>query len=333
MMTRYVAYLRVSSQRQGESGLGLDAQREQVERYVQSRGGRVTREFIEVESGKKSDRPQLALAMRYCQQTGCVLIVAKLDRLARDTKILLSLVDSTVRVAFCDLPDVATSDPTVGRLLLTVMAAVAEFEGRRISDRTKAALAARRRRGGALGAENQRCRNLNQAARAKGAQASAQKHRARTAEFYRDIAPWIYRQYDYRGRTYLQIAQALNRAGKPTQSGKPWAVSLVRSVLVRYKASRIESLHHDLATNRQAQTHSHQAAATPAAASAEHGPTEGHRMGLSALRAEGEGTSPGEAARARVGAGPAGMGSCRQGPHADIHGNDGSEDADDANAT
>lgn len=143
-----VAYYRVSTAKQGRSGLGLDAQRGAVERFM---GGKPTMEFVEVESGKKSDaeRPQLAAALTACKKARATLVVAKLDRLARDTRLLLTLVDSGVRVRFVDFPDIP--EGAAGRFMLTMLAAVAEFERRLISERTATALAVAKQRGAVLG--------------------------------------------------------------------------------------------------------------------------------------------------------------------------------------
>src|SRR5262245_21085937 len=142
---KFVAYLRVSTDRQGKSGLGLEAQREAVQRFIQARGGViVAREYVEVESGKRNDRPKLAQALKQCRLTGATLVVAKLDRLSRNAAFLLTLRDSGVDFVAADLPEANTM--TVG-----VMAIVAQHEREAISARTKAALAAARARGIKLG--------------------------------------------------------------------------------------------------------------------------------------------------------------------------------------
>jgi len=141
MTASFVAYIRVSTERQGRSGLGLDAQREAVARYIAQAGGQMVEEFQEVESGKRCDRPQLAAALAACRARRATLIIAKLDRLARNARFLLSVVEGTgdAGVVFCDLPTLP-ADP-VGKFMLTQMAEVAELEAGLISQRTKAALA------------------------------------------------------------------------------------------------------------------------------------------------------------------------------------------------
>ena len=141
---RYVVYLRVSTQRQGASGLGLEAQRAAVAAFVAQRGGQVLAERVEVESGKRADRPQLAEALAEAKRAGAVLLIAKLDRLARNVAFIAGLLEAGVEVQACDMPE-------ANRFLLHVMAAVAEHEAAAISARTKAALAAAKARGVKLG--------------------------------------------------------------------------------------------------------------------------------------------------------------------------------------
>ncbi len=148
---RFVSYLRVSTDGQGRSGLGLEAQRQAVAAHVAQAGGEVVAEFREVESGKRADRPQLAAALASCRTRRAVLIIAKLDRLARNARFLLSVVEGSgeAGVVFCDLPTVPAGP--VGKFLVTQMAAVAELEAGLISQRTRAALAVVKARGVRLG--------------------------------------------------------------------------------------------------------------------------------------------------------------------------------------
>jgi len=141
---RFVSYLRVSTARQGRSGLGLEAQRSAVKTYLD--GGRWTlvREFVEVESGKRDDRPQLAKALHLCKVSGATLVIAKLDRLSRNAAFLLSLRDAGVKFVAADMPE--ANSTVVG-----IMAVLAQDERERISARIKAALAEAKRRGTKLG--------------------------------------------------------------------------------------------------------------------------------------------------------------------------------------
>ena len=150
---RYAAYYRVSTGRQGVSGLGLGAQRRKVQDFLDGGRWQLTASFTEVESGRRGDRPELAKALAYCKRhKGTKLIVATLSRLTRDTRFLLTLLDGNVEVVFADLPQVPPG--AMGRFFLTQMVAVAELEAGLVSERTKAALAAAKRRGTKLGNPN-----------------------------------------------------------------------------------------------------------------------------------------------------------------------------------
>ena len=145
---KFVSYLRVSTDRQGKSGLGLEAQRSAVESYLDGGRWKIIKEFVEVESGRRSDRPKLAEALAMCRAHRAAVVVAKVDRLARSQSFLSRILEAGVEVRFCDLPQI--EGPT-GRFLLQSMMAVAELEAGMISARTKAALAASKARGKKLG--------------------------------------------------------------------------------------------------------------------------------------------------------------------------------------
>jgi DNA invertase Pin-like site-specific DNA recombinase len=149
---KFISYLRVSTDKQGRSGLGLEAQRDAVTWYLN--GGRWTlaAEYIETESGKRNDRPKLTAALRHAKAIGATVVFAKLDRLTRNVDLLRTLVSSGVDLVFCDFPNVPPG--AMGRFLLTQMASVAELEAGLISERTKAALAAAKARGVKLGNPN-----------------------------------------------------------------------------------------------------------------------------------------------------------------------------------
>lgn len=146
---QFVTYYRVSTQRQGASGLGLEAQRQTVEQYLTRSSGTALASFTEVETGKGSNalgkRPQLRLALETCKKTGAILLIAKLDRLARNVHFVSGLMESKVNFVACDLPE-------ANQLTIHIMAAFAEHEARRISERTRDALAAAKARGVVLGA-------------------------------------------------------------------------------------------------------------------------------------------------------------------------------------
>src|SRR6187431_1347467 len=149
---KFVSYLRVSTDKQGRSGLGLEAQRAAVTNYLNGGKWTVVKEYVETESGKRSDRPKLAAALSHAKDIGATLVFAKLDRLTRNVDLLRALVASGVDLVFCDLPHVPAG--AMGRFLLTQMASVAELEAGLISERTKAALTAAKARGAKLGNPN-----------------------------------------------------------------------------------------------------------------------------------------------------------------------------------
>jgi DNA invertase Pin-like site-specific DNA recombinase len=142
--TVFVAYLRVSTVRQGESGLGLEAQRVTVEAFARQHAGAIVASFVEIETGKRSDRPELAKALEAARKGKATLLIAKLDRLARNVAFIANLMDAGVDFVACD-------QPFASRLTLHILAAVAEDEAHRISERTKAALQAAKARGRKLG--------------------------------------------------------------------------------------------------------------------------------------------------------------------------------------
>jgi DNA invertase Pin-like site-specific DNA recombinase len=174
---RYVAYLRVSTARQGESGLGLEAQQAAVQGFVKQHGGAIVQTFVEVESGKRSDRPELAKAMAAAKKGKATLLIAKLDRLARNVAFVANLMETGVDFVACD-------QPFANRLTVHILSAVAEDEARRISERTKAALAAAKARGVKLGSP--RARQTISSARAARS-AYARKANAGTRAVIADI--------------------------------------------------------------------------------------------------------------------------------------------------
>lgn len=219
-----IPYYRVSTDRQGESGLGLEAQKSIVEKIASQNGCSIPREFVEIETGKRSDRPELAKAIEHAKQIGATLVVAKLDRLARNTRFLLALIESGVDVLFGDLPEIPPG--AMGKFLLTQMASVAELEAGLISERTKAALDAYRARGGRLGGQIPECRNLTEDARRKGREIQATQAR----EAYAEIAPDVLRLRS-EGMTLRQIADDLNSRGITTRTGSAWTAVQVQRVL------------------------------------------------------------------------------------------------------
>src|ERR1017187_6457265 len=152
MSAAIVGYQRVSTKGQGESGLGIEAQESAIQAYARQTGAKVVAMYTEVESGKLADRPELLKALAHARRSKATLVVAKLDRLARNVAFLSALMESKGAFIACD-------NPQANRLTLHILAAV-ENEAKAISDRTKAALAAYKARGGKLGAELPQCRNM-----------------------------------------------------------------------------------------------------------------------------------------------------------------------------
>lgn len=210
-MQRYVAYLRVSTQKQGHSGLGLEAQRSAVQDYVQRENGLLFEEFVEVESGSLRNRPGLAQAIATCRAEKAILIIAKLDRLARNVAFVSSLLET-------DVEFVAADAPFANKLMIHILSAFAEHERAMISDRTRAALAAARARGVVLGANGRRLA------------AGYKKEAADFAETVR--APVI--DALRRGLSTLgEIAEDLNARGIRTRENAHWSAATVHRLLGR----------------------------------------------------------------------------------------------------
>lgn len=224
MTTPIVAYYRVSTDGQRRSGLGLEAQQHAVREYARRVGQPILAEFTEVESGRRPDRPELAKAVARGRLTGASLVVAKLDRLTRDVRLLLSLVDSGVRIVFLDLP--VSGDPIVGRLVLTILAAIAEFEARRIGQRIREAFAARRARGLKMRAPAW----ITDAHRRANQPRAVRANRRLAAAFRSSMRP-IAGEYRAAGRTLAGVAAAMNDAGYRTRRGKMWTVATVDALL------------------------------------------------------------------------------------------------------
>lgn len=221
---RFVAYYRVSTAKQGASGLGLEAQRAAVATFLNGGNWKLAGEYTEVESGKSSDRPQLAAALHACRLKGATLVVAKLDRLARDARFLLNVVEGSGKggVVFCDLPAIQAGP--VGKFMLTQMAAVAELEAGLISQRTKAALAAAKERGVKLG-------GYRGGPKVDGATGTAARQ-AKAAAFAAQVAPTA-AELREKGLSLRQIAAELDAQGIRTPRGGSWTAAAVNKVLPR----------------------------------------------------------------------------------------------------
>lgn len=220
----YVAYYRVSTQRQGTSGLGLEAQEKSVGDFILHRGATLLCSFTEIESGKRADRPQLAKALAVAKAAGATLLIAKLDRLARNVAFISNLMDAGVEVTAADMPE-------ANRFMLHVMAAVAEHEARAISDRTRAALAARKARGLPCG-----WAIPSRVDHATAVQAATVQRGQIADAFAMRAGPRIQAMRG-QGKTLRAIAADLNEIGFPTpRKGAQWHDTSVRNVLARYEA-------------------------------------------------------------------------------------------------
>jgi DNA invertase Pin-like site-specific DNA recombinase len=216
---RFVSYLRVSTTQQGTSGLGLEAQRASVTAHLNGGRWELLQEVVEVESGKRSDRPKLAEALRLCRQKKATLVIAKLDRLARNVHFISGLMESGVEFVAVDMPQ-------ANRFVVHILAAVAEQEAEAISKRTKAALAAAKARGTQLGGRR--------VSAERWAEIGLEARVARTAEadkWAANVLPAI-RSIQAAGAVSLrQIAAGLNDQNIATPRGGEWSAVQVQRAL------------------------------------------------------------------------------------------------------
>jgi DNA invertase Pin-like site-specific DNA recombinase len=210
-MNNFVVYLRVSTGRQEISGLGTAAQREAVVRYAAQTAGTLIAEFVEVESGAKSNRPQLAKALALCRKAKATLLIARLDRLSRSLSFVAQLLDANVEIKCCDMPD-------ANRLLLQMLAVFAEHERQMIRERTRAALAAAKARGVVLG---------------KNGAVLAVQNRKSAMDFAETLRPHVNAARESGVRTLTGIGDYLTAKGVRTSSGGKWHPSTVQRLLHR----------------------------------------------------------------------------------------------------
>lgn len=219
--TRFVSYLRVSTQKQGASGLGLEAQRMAVRQFIAGRAGELVEEFQEIETGKGSTplsrRPQLDAALKFCRELGATLVIAKLDRLARNVHFVSGLMESRVKFVACDMPEAS-------ELTIHIMAAFSEHEAKRIGQRTKEALAIAKARGvilGKAGADNLRPSIVQR-------QQDADKFAAKLKGLFDEMKS--------RGLSQRGMLAELNGGGIPAPRGGQWRLSQVQRVIARLAA-------------------------------------------------------------------------------------------------
>jgi DNA invertase Pin-like site-specific DNA recombinase len=217
---KFVSYLRVSTKKQGKSGLGLEAQREAIKNYLDGGRWSLLKEYVEIESGKDDDRPKLKEAISECQRRRATLIVAKLDRLSRSVSFTSSLMESGVEFVCCDFPH-------ANRLTVHILSAVAEYERELIAKRVKESLAAAKRKGIRLGNPT----NLTAAAREKGSPAGVRVRRMKARENALRFKPMI-DSLIAKGMSLNAIAGKLTEEGELTPRGKTtWSAMTVKNIL------------------------------------------------------------------------------------------------------
>jgi len=213
---RFVAYYRVSTDAQGRSGLGLEAQQKAVADYLNGNGADIVAEFVEVESGSRDNRPELNTALEACKQHKAVLVIAKLDRLSRNATFLFTLRDAGVDILAVDMPEIPSG--AIGRFIFGQMALTAELERGLISERTKAALAAAKARGVQLG---------------KHGKVLARQNRATAEGFARGVAPIVNELRRDGFSTIRKLTDELNRRAVPTAKGGKWHIGSTHRLLKR----------------------------------------------------------------------------------------------------
>ena len=221
MNTTYVAYLRQSTMKQAISGLGVEAQREIIEKFLGDK--KPIAEFVETESGKRTDRPKLAEALELCRKTKSTLIVAKLDRLSRNVAFTSKLLESDVEIKFCDFPE-------ANRLILHIIASIAEYEAGLISQRTKQSLKAKKARGVRLGKPENLMNNLDRALenskRAISKKAKDNPNNKRAVAMLKVLVE--------QDLSLSEMARRLNEEGFVTSQGKQFTAWQVSVLLKRY---------------------------------------------------------------------------------------------------
>jgi DNA invertase Pin-like site-specific DNA recombinase len=221
MNSRYVCYYRVSTAKQGASGLGLEAQQQAAHTFLNGGNWKLIAEVTEVESGKRNDRPKLAEALRLCRTRKATLLIAKLDRLARNVNFISNLMESGVEFTAVDFPQ-------ANRLTVHILAAVAEHEALMVSARTKAALQAAKARGVLLGGDRA---GIIASQSPKGVAASAVVRSAKARKHATDILPTIQAAKAAGAVSLREIADYLNERGEAAPRGGQWSAVQVSRVL------------------------------------------------------------------------------------------------------
>lgn len=229
-MKTIVAYYRVSTQKQGKSGLGLEGQEACIREYCAANNAEVIKAFKEIESGKVKERPELLKAIAFAKRARATLVVAKLDRLARNVVLIATLMESKVDFVACDCPH-------ANSLTIHILAALAEYEAKLISERTRAALRAYKARGGKLGSHRHERFTLTPEAIATGSARGAATNKQLAIEAYADLLPSLQAMRS-EGQTLQAIANHLNAEGHTTRTGKPFSHVQVKFCLDRAEGKR-----------------------------------------------------------------------------------------------
>ncbi|MGD0756498.1 MAG: recombinase family protein [Bacteroidales bacterium] len=218
----FVTYYRVSTQKQGVSGLGLDAQKTSVLNYISKNGNVILSEFVEIESGKNDNRPELQKALNLCKEKNATLVIAKLDRLSRNLSFISSLMDAKVKFICCDMPDAS-------ELTIHIFASLAQWERKRISERTKEALKAKKQKEPSWkpGTNNLTSEGYQKAYKTIS-------YNAKNDQSVRFAWHYI-KPLREKGYTLQAIADALNKEGYKTRTGKKFFPSQVLKIINRFK--------------------------------------------------------------------------------------------------
>ena len=222
---QFIVYYRVSTKQQGQSGLGLDAQKAAAEAYVKEHGGEIIGEYQEVETGKDCKRPEIMKAILHANRSWATLVIAKLDRLARNVWLTSTLMESGIDFVACD-------NPQASRLTLHILASVAEEETRLISERTKNALAAHKARGGLLGPATFKNREQWKAKQEEARKRATLRNAEIAQAAYEEVGP-IIQSLRGQGLSFQAIADSLNGQDHRTRTGKAWNKSQVKRITDR----------------------------------------------------------------------------------------------------
>lgn len=225
MKHQYVSYLRVSTQKQGYSGLGLEAQREIIEQHLKDK--KPIAEFVEIESGRHNERPKLKEALELCRKTGANLIVAKMDRLSRNVAFTSQLLESDVEIVFCDFPQ-------ANKMMIHIVSAIAQYEAELTSTRTRQALQAKKSRGCKLGNPEHLMDKHEEAIEASNKTNRKKAHENPNNK--RAVA--LLRSLVKQGLSLQQMADTLNDEGFQTSKGYKFQPTTVQRLIKRYNLTR-----------------------------------------------------------------------------------------------